>query len=140
MKPTHLKDIRHVKDASSLNGAGSDLLPGLLGIVVTDWSHGRVTGRLPLRPDLFAPHGFVHGGTQIALADSMCGYGAVTFLPDGAESRTTVELKANLTGTAMSGSLHCTATLIHGGRPHRSGTPRSPTTAEGRPACSAAPS
>lgn len=116
VQPTHLKDIRHVRDVPSLNDAGAKLLPGLLGIMVTDWAHGRVRGTLPLRPELFAPHGFVHGATQIALADSMCGYGAITSLPDGAESFTTVELKANLTGTAASGSIHCMAWLIHGGR------------------------
>lgn len=116
MKPSHLLDIRHVRDAPALNAAGSGLLPGLLGIEVTGWADGAVTGRLPLRPELFAPHGFVHGATQIALADSMCGYGAVTSLPEGAESFTTVELKANLTGTARDGALHCTATRVHGGR------------------------
>jgi uncharacterized protein (TIGR00369 family) len=114
--PTHLHDIRDVRDPAGLNEAGAALLPGLLGIEVTSWAVGEVTGHLPLRSDLFAPHGFVHGATQIALADSMCGYGAATSLPPGAESFTTVDLTASLTGTAREGALHCTATRVHAGR------------------------
>ncbi len=116
VKPNHLKDIRHLRSAKAFNEAGGEFLPGLLGIEVTDWSEGQLTGRLPLRAELFAPHGYVHGGTQVALADSMCGYGTVSSLPDGADSFTTVEMKANLTGTASAGSLHCQALRVHRGR------------------------
>lgn len=109
-------DLRLARSPARLNAIGEGLLPGHLGIVVTAWCDGEVRGALPLRPELFAPHGFVHGATLVALADSLCGYGTVTSLPDGAESFTTVELKSNFFGTARAGTLHCTAARVHGGR------------------------
>ena len=36
--------------------------------------------------------------------------------PSGARGYTTIELKANLLGTARDGHLECEATLVHGGR------------------------
>ena len=114
--PSHLRDLRAVTDPDVLTAAGVGLLPGLLGVEVRSWSVGAVTAALRLRPELFAPHGFVHGATQVALADSTCGYGAVTCLPPGAQSFATVELSANLVGTAHGGALHCTARRVHDGR------------------------
>jgi 1,4-dihydroxy-2-naphthoyl-CoA hydrolase len=37
-------------------------------------------------------------------------------LPEGAAGFTTVELKANFLGTALSGGVSCEARLLHGGR------------------------
>ena len=51
------------------------------------------------RADLMAPNGFLHAGTVVSLADTAAGYACVAHLPEGAESFTTLELKANLLGT-----------------------------------------
>ncbi len=63
------------RSAASLNAIGAGHLPGLLGIEIVAWADGEVTGRLPIRPDLFAPNGFVHAASVVALADTLCGYG-----------------------------------------------------------------
>src|SRR5262245_17317779 len=91
-------------------------LPGLLGIEFSTIAPGRVIGRLPLRPDLLAPNGYLHAATVIALADTACGYGAVASLPEGGRGFTTIELKANFLGTLTDGAIACDATLAHGGR------------------------
>ncbi len=52
----------------------------------------------------------------IAIADTTCGYGTFTDLPEGAQSFTTIELKSNFLGTVREGTIVCVATCVHGGR------------------------
>jgi 1,4-dihydroxy-2-naphthoyl-CoA hydrolase len=99
-----------------LNHRGTGTLPGLIGIEVLEVKQGRLAGRLELRDELLAPNGYLHAATIIALADTACGYGCFTNLPDGAEGFTTVELKSNFLGTKREGVIECEATLVHGGR------------------------
>jgi len=99
-----------------LNARSSGSLPGLLGVEITRAEPGRAAGRLPVRPDLLAPNGYLHAATVVALADTCCGFGAVASLPEGARGFTTIELKSNFLGTAREGALECEATMAHGGR------------------------
>jgi 1,4-dihydroxy-2-naphthoyl-CoA hydrolase len=99
-----------------LNERGTGTLPGLIGIEVSEVEKGRLVSHLPLRDELLAPNGYLHAATIIALADTSCGYGCFTNLPDGAEGFTTVELKSNFLGTKREGTIQCEATLVHGGR------------------------
>ena len=69
-----------------------------------------------MRQELLAPHEFLHAGTVVALADTSAGYGCLASLPEGANSFTTIELKANFLGTAREGRISCEAILAHGGR------------------------
>jgi len=71
---------------------------------------------LDVRPELLAPHEFLHAGAVVTLADTAAGYGCLVSLPAGATSFTTIELKANFLGTARDGRIECDATLAHGGR------------------------
>ena len=93
-----------------------DHLPGLLGIEFDVLEQERVRARLPLRQALFAPNGYVHAGTVVALADTACGYGCMLSLPDGATGFTTIELKTNFLRSAKEGTITCEAQLVHGGR------------------------
>ena len=103
-------------DIQAFVEAGRDRLPGLLGIEIDAIEEGHVRMRLPLRPELLAPNGYLHAGTVVALADSSCGYGCIASLPEGATGFTTIELKTNFLGTALSGTLTCESGRIHGGR------------------------
>jgi len=99
-----------------LNLRGQGFLPGLMGIEFLSLEPGRLTSRLTVRPELLAPNGYLHAAVVIALADTTCGYGTFTNLPDGAQNFTTIELKSNFLGTAREGVIACTATRVHGGR------------------------
>lgn len=99
-----------------LNARGQGRLPGLIGIEFLTMEPGRLTSRLPLRPELLAPNGYLHAAVVIALADTACGYGTFTDLPDGAQNFTTIELKSNFLGTAREGAIACVATRLHNGR------------------------
>jgi 1,4-dihydroxy-2-naphthoyl-CoA hydrolase len=103
-------------DIEAFKELGRGRLPGLIGIEVEEIETGHVRMRLPLREELLAPNGYLHAGTVVALADSACGYGCIASLPDGASGFTTIELKTNFLGTALSGTLTCESKRIHGGR------------------------
>ena len=99
-----------------MNQRGSGLLPRLLGVEIVKISPEALIGRLPVRPDLLAPNGYLHAASVIALADTLAGYGTIANLPDGASTFTTIELKSNFLGTAREGVIECTATPVHLGR------------------------
>jgi uncharacterized protein (TIGR00369 family) len=99
-----------------LNARSQGYLPGLIGIEFLAMESGLLTSRLPIRPELLAPNGYLHAAAVIALADTTCGYGTFTDLPNGANNFTTIELKSNFLGTAREGAISCVATRVHGGR------------------------
>jgi uncharacterized protein (TIGR00369 family) len=101
---------------AQLNARSQGTLPGLIGIEFTSYERGHLTSRLVLRPELLAPNGYLHAATIIALADTACGYGTFTDLPDGANNFTTIELKSNFISTAREGTITCVATRVHNGR------------------------
>jgi uncharacterized protein (TIGR00369 family) len=86
-----------------LNEFGRDRLPGLLGLEILACSADRVTGRIPVTPPLIAGTGFLWAPVVIALADTLCAYGAGETRPPDSRSFTTVELKTNFLGTVGAG-------------------------------------
>lgn len=93
--------------------------PGLLGMRVVERRDGycRVELDVDERHLRFRADG-LHAGAVISLADSACGAGCQASLPDG-KTFSTVELKANLIGTAASGTIVAEATPVHrGARTH----------------------
>jgi 1,4-dihydroxy-2-naphthoyl-CoA hydrolase len=101
---------------SQLAEAGAEYLPGLLGIEFDGVEDGVVHARLALEKKHFAPNGYVHAGSVVALADTAAGYGCLLNLPEGATGFTTVELKTNFMRSAREGTIACEARLVHGGR------------------------
>lgn len=71
---------------------------------------------MEVRPDLFAPNGFLHGGAIVTLADTACGYGTQLSLPEGATGFTTIGLTSSFLGAVREGVLACEAIRVHGGR------------------------
>ena len=102
--------------AEEFQDRGDGKLPGHLGIEVVSVEAGRAVLRLPIRPELLAPNGFLHAASVVALADTAAGYGCVASLPEGAAGFTTIELKSNFLGTLTEGALRTEAALVHGGR------------------------
>ena len=93
--------------------------PGLLGMRVVDRRHGycRVEIDVEEKHLRFRADG-LHAGAVVSLADSACGAGCQASLPKG-KTFSTVELKANLIGTAASGTIVAEATPVHmGARTH----------------------
>jgi uncharacterized protein (TIGR00369 family) len=95
---------------------GRGRLPDQLGLEMVSTDPDHLAARLLVRPSVLAPHGMVHGGTFVALADTLCGYGCIVNLPPGAAGFVTVELKNNFLGSASDGVLLCDARPLHLGR------------------------
>lgn len=70
-----------------------------IGAALTRVAPGQVDIALPFRDTLTQQHGFVHGGIIAAIADSACGYAALSLLPEGSEVLT-VEYKVNFLAPA----------------------------------------
>ena len=112
MPPMPLKHLT----PEQFNQRGAAFLPGHLGIVITDVTGREIKAELPIKPALLAPNGYLHAGSVVTLADTAAGYGCIAHLPEGAVGFTTIELKSNHLGTALEGTLDCTATAAHLGR------------------------
>lgn len=91
-------------------------LPDLLGLEWLEVARGLTRARFVVGRKHMAHNGFLHAASVIGLADSACGFGCMASLPEGGESFTTIELKANFLGTAREGAVACEARLVHGGR------------------------
>lgn len=99
-----------------LNAKAPGRLPGLIGIEIVSVRPEGLESRVLVRDELFAPNGYLHAATVVALADTSCGYGCTSHLPAGASGFTTIELKSNHVGTAREGGIFCTAMPVHLGR------------------------
>ena len=108
--------LRKEVTVESLRELGRRFLPGYLGIEVTELGEGRSKGQMAVEAHHFAPNGYVHAASVVALADTTCGYATLAHLPAGAASFTTLELKSNHIGTARDGRIVCHATAQHLGR------------------------
>jgi uncharacterized protein (TIGR00369 family) len=100
----------------ALNERGAGFLPGHLGIVFDHIDGNELRASLEVRKALMAPNGFLHAGTVVTLADTICGYGCIEKLPEGATGFTTIELKSNFLGTAREGTIDCVAKPAHLGK------------------------
>jgi 1,4-dihydroxy-2-naphthoyl-CoA hydrolase len=98
------------------NQRAKENLPGHLGVVITQVDKGEVKSELPVRKCVMAPNGYLHAGSVVTLADTSCGFGCLSNLPEGASGFTTIELKSNHLGTAREGVIECTARAAHLGR------------------------
>lgn len=91
-------------------------LPELLGFDIRSVDEHGVQAVFEIKPHHLAPNKYLHAASIIMLADTACGLGCMSRLPEGAESFTTIELKSNHLGTAREGYVECTARPAHLGR------------------------
>ncbi len=91
-------------------------LPDVAGFQLTSVEDKLLTGAIDIQPHHLAPNGYLHAASVIMLADTLCGYGCMLHLPEGAQSFTTIELKSNHLGTAREGRVEGTARPVHLGR------------------------
>ncbi len=92
-------------------------LARMMGVTFTHADPDRVTATMVVRPDLCTLFERIHGGTVMALADSVGAAATIINLPKGATT-TTIESKTNFTASAKQGTtVTAEATPVHkGGR------------------------
>ncbi len=103
MDPTAIKEM--------LNGT----LAALLGIRLIEASPDRVVAELAIRDDLRTVGGALHGGTLMALADTVGATATMLNLPPGAGT-TTLESKTNFFAAGRAGLVRAEATPLHRGK------------------------
>ena len=90
-------------------------LAELLGIRVVEASQERVVAELTIRDELRTVGGALHGGTLMALADTVGAAATVVNLPPGAGT-TTLESKTNFFAAGSEGVVRAEATPLHKGK------------------------
>jgi len=102
-------------DADAVNQMWKGLLAQHLGMRFLETGADRVVAELEVGDSLRTIGGALHGGTLMALADTLGGTAAVLNLPPGA-STATIESKTNFFGAGRSGRVRAECTPLHKGR------------------------
>lgn len=76
---------------------------------------GEVVLELDFRQDLTQQHGYLHAGVATAVADSACGYAALSLMPPG-QAVLSVEFKTNLLAPARGQRFRATGRVVRAGR------------------------
>jgi uncharacterized protein (TIGR00369 family) len=98
-----------------LEGVHKGTLAEHLGIRFVEATPERVVAELEHRPPLTTVGGALHGGTLMALADTVGAAATFLNLPAGAGT-TTLESKTNFFAAGKSGTVRAEATPLHRGR------------------------
>ena len=87
----------------------------LLGAELTRVEPGQVEIGLQFRDDLTQQHGFLHAGALTSIADSACGYAALTTMDEQSEVLS-VEFKINLLRPASGSAFRAVARVLKSGK------------------------
>ena len=102
-------------DPTTINERLHGTLGALLGLRFVEATADRVIAELTIRDDLRTVGGALHGGTLMALADTVGAAATVANLPPGATT-TTLESKTNFFAAGRSGVVRAEATPLHRGK------------------------
>jgi len=110
VNPRHAHWETRVRASFAKQGAMS-----LVGATLGALSPGACSIVMPFRADLTQQNGFFHAGMTSAIADSSCGYAAMTLFDEASEVLT-VEFKINLIAPADGERLVAEGAVVRAGR------------------------
>lgn len=110
MKPKDPNYAARVRDSF-----GKQRIMATIGAELTAVEPGVVTIRLPFREDLTQQHGFLHAGVIASVADSACGYAALSLMPAEA-GVLSIEFKVNMLAPAKGDAVIARGAVIRAGR------------------------
>lgn len=103
-------------DASEVRASlGRQSFMTLLGAAATLVEPGHVRIELPYRADLCQQNGLLHAGVVTSIADSACGYAALSLMPAGSDVLS-VEFKVNLLAPGRGELFRADARVARSGR------------------------
>jgi 1,4-dihydroxy-2-naphthoyl-CoA hydrolase len=103
-------------DAAAIQSLLDPLLPGLLGIRLTETTSERVSATMRVRPELCTTGGILHGGAVMAFADTLGAVGTFVNLPPGARTTTVESSTKFLAGAPVDTTVSAECTAFHRGR------------------------
>jgi len=102
-------------DPTTINERLHGTLGALLGLRFVEATADRVIAELTIRDDLRTVGGALHGGTLMALADTVGATATVLNMPAGAGT-TTLESKTNFFAAGRAGIVRAETTPLHRGK------------------------
>jgi 1,4-dihydroxy-2-naphthoyl-CoA hydrolase len=87
-----------------------------LGIELTSYSEGVLTGKMPVDHRTQQPMGLLHGGASVALAETLASIGAALSVDLSKKACVGLEINANHIRSVREGWVYGRATALHTGR------------------------
>jgi 1,4-dihydroxy-2-naphthoyl-CoA hydrolase len=102
-----------IKDINAIN---KNTLIDTLGIVFTEVGTDYICAKMPVDERTFQPMGLLHGGANVALAETLGSTG--TYLSVGTKTHygVCIEINANHVGSIMKGFVYGRAEIVHKGK------------------------
>ena len=98
-----------------INQAIQKSLVGNLGIKIARISEGEVEATMDLNEKTCRPDGMLHGGANLALAETIAGLGSMLLVDLHEFDVLGIQVNGNHTGTVKSGTVKANAKIIHRG-------------------------
>jgi uncharacterized protein (TIGR00369 family) len=103
-------------DVATIQTMLEPLLPGLMGVRLTEVSPERVLAQMEVRPDLCTAGGIRHGGAYMAFADTLGAVGTVLNLAPGTSTTTTDSSTKFMAGAKVNTVVTGESIALHRGR------------------------
>ena len=103
----------NLKDINTIN---QETLISNLGIEFTEIGDDFLIAKMPVDERTFQPMGLLHGGANVALAETLGSIGTFLIIDGKTQNGVCIEINANHVGSAMEGFVFGTAKLVHQGR------------------------
>ncbi len=87
-----------------------------LGIEFIDVGEGTLVATMPVGPKVHQPMGMLHGGANVALAESVGSCGSIILLADPAIGVVGLQISANHLRSKKEGVVTAHGTIVHKGR------------------------
>ncbi|NQU31661.1 MAG: PaaI family thioesterase [Bacteroidetes bacterium] len=101
---------------NELNKLNAGTLMERLNIEYTEVGDGILTARMPVDETTFQPDGILHGGANLALAETVAGLGSALLVDLKRYSVRGAQVSANHVGSTKKGFVHATGKIIHQGK------------------------
>lgn len=110
----HYSDLTYTPD--DVNSLVANTMVGHLGIKCTQLASGYIEGTMPVNEKTCQPLGIVHGGANLALAETLAGIGSVVLCKEG-EIQVGIQVSGNHVSTALVGdTMRAVGKIMHQGR------------------------
>lgn len=99
-----------------LNALNQGTLMESLGIEFTEVGENFLCAKMPVDERTFQPMGLLHGGANVALAESLGSFGTYLMIDTKKHYGVCIEINANHVGSAIKGYVFGKASLLHKGK------------------------
>lgn len=98
-----------------LNALNKGTMMEQLQIEYIEISEGAITAKMPVNEKTFQPEGILHGGANLALAETIAGLGSALLVDLNIYSVRGAQVSANHVGSTNKGYVLATGKIIHKG-------------------------